>query len=61
MGLGTPLKRMDENAFLRERFCSGIIVNASKCAGVAELADAHGSGPCELRLMKVQVLSPAPY
>jgi hypothetical protein len=25
------------------------------------LADAYGSGPYELRLMKVQVLSPAPF
>ena len=32
----------------------------SVCAGVAELADAHGSGPCELTLMGVQVPSPAP-
>ena len=30
------------------------------CAGVAELADAYGSGPYGLRPMKVQVLSPAP-
>ena len=30
-------------------------------AGVAELADAHGSGPCELTLMGVQVPSPAPH
>ncbi len=29
-------------------------------AGVAELADAYGSGPYESNLMKVQVLSPAP-
>ena len=29
-------------------------------AGVAELADAYGSGPYEGFLMKVQVLSPAP-
>ena len=29
-------------------------------AGVAELADAYGSGPYGLRPMKVQVLSPAP-
>ena len=29
-------------------------------AGVAELADAYGSGPYEGSLMKVQVLSPAP-
>ena len=28
-------------------------------AGVAELADAHGSGPCVLRDVEVQVLSPA--
>ena len=29
-------------------------------AGMAELADAHGSGPCEVTLMQVQVLFPAP-
>ena len=29
------------------------------CAGVAELADAHGSGPCEGNFMRVQVPSPA--
>ncbi len=29
-------------------------------AGVAELADAYGSGPYESNLMKVQLLSPAP-
>ena len=28
-------------------------------ADVAELADAHGSGPCEVTLMQVQVLSSA--
>src|SRR5262249_57090703 len=30
-------------------------------AGVAELADAHGSGPCWLRLVWVQVPPPAPH
>ena len=30
-------------------------------ADVAELADAHGSGPCESDFMQVQVLSSAPY
>ena len=34
--------------------------NISQHAGVAELADAYGSGPYESNLMKVQVLSPAP-
>ncbi len=29
-------------------------------AGVAELVDAHASGACEVILVKVQVLSPAP-
>ena len=29
-------------------------------AGMAELADAHGSGPCENNFMQVQVLLPAP-
>ena len=33
----------------------------TKHAGVAELADAYGSGPYESNLMKVQVLSPAPF
>ena len=28
-------------------------------AGMAELADAHGSGPCESNFMQVQVLLPA--
>lgn len=28
---------------------------------MAELADAHGSGPCESNFMQVQVLFPAPY
>ncbi len=28
-------------------------------AGVAELADAHGSGPCDSNIMRVQVPSPA--
>ena len=36
------------------------LVKIEQHAGVAELADAYGSGPYELRLMKVQVLSPAP-
>ena len=27
---------------------------------MAELADAHGSGPCESNFMQVQVLLPAP-
>ena len=30
-------------------------------AGVAELADAYGSGPYECKFMQVQVLLPAPY
>ncbi len=30
-------------------------------AAMAELADAHGSGPCERKLMEVQVLLAAPY
>ncbi len=32
----------------------------AKNAGMAELADAHGSGPCESNFMQVQVLLPAP-
>ena len=32
----------------------------SEDAGVAELADAYGSGPYERKFMQVQVLSPAP-
>jgi hypothetical protein len=35
-------------------------ISASPAAGVAELADAHGSGPCWLRLVWVQVPPPAP-
>ena len=31
-----------------------------KYADMAELADAHGSGPCESNFMQVQVLLPAP-
>lgn len=34
---------------------------ASSSAGVVELADTHGSGPCARKGVKVQVLSPAPY
>ena len=37
---------------------SKLIVN--QYAGMAELADAHGSGPCESNFMQVQVLLPAP-
>ena len=33
---------------------------STKYAGMAELADAHGSGPCESDFMQVQVLFPAP-
>ena len=33
----------------------------SPVAGVVELADTHGSGPCARKGVKVQVLSPAPY
>ena len=32
-----------------------------KYADMAELADAHGSGPCESNFMQVQVLLSAPY
>ncbi len=51
--------------FLGTFACAGashlvLLVALFARAGVAELADAHGSGPCELRLMEVQVLSPAP-
>ena len=28
---------------------------------MAELADAHGSGPCESNFMEVRILSPAPH
>ena len=35
-------------------------IASAKYAVVAELADAHGSGPCEVTLMQVQVLFPAP-
>ena len=31
-----------------------------KCAGVAELADAYGSGPYGGNTVKVQIFSPAP-
>ena len=31
----------------------------NKCAGMAELADAHGSGPCDSNIMRVQVPFPA--
>ena len=30
-------------------------------AGMAELVDAHGSGPCERKFLQVQILLPAPY
>ena len=36
------------------------MLNSTTYAGVAELADALASGASELRLVKVQVLSPAP-
>ena len=36
------------------------IFRERRVAGVAELADAYGSGPYESNLMEVQVLSPAP-
>ena len=35
-------------------------ISESRIADVAELADAHGSGPCESNFMQVQVLSSAP-
>lgn len=35
-------------------------ISESRIADVAELADAHGSGPCESNFMQVQVLLPAP-
>ena len=34
-------------------------MRGSVFAGVAELADAHGSGPCDSNIMRVQVPSPA--
>ena len=37
-----------------------IMKDRVKYAGMAELADAHGSGPCESNFMQVQVLLPAP-
>ena len=46
----------EKNAFI-------IIVLQLKAAhytDVAELADAHGSGPCESNFMKVRILLPAP-
>ena len=36
------------------------IIAQYELAGMAELADAHGSGPCESDFMQVQVLFPAP-
>ena len=33
----------------------------TKYADMAELADAHGSGPCESDFMQVQVLLSAPF
>ena len=37
-----------------------IVVCEDYHAGMAELADAHGSGPCESNFMQVQLLLPAP-
>ena len=37
-----------------------LIITLVSYAGMAELADAHGSGPCESNFMQVQVLLPAP-
>ena len=34
--------------------------NHFRCAGMAELADAHGSGPCARKGMEVRVFLPAP-
>ncbi len=42
-------------------FCAIKYVNQELYADVAELADAHGSGPCESNFMQVQVLLSAPY
>ncbi len=39
---------------------SSVDCELTKYAGMAELADAHGSGPCESNFMQVQVLLPAP-
>ena len=35
-----------------------LLLNNSKNADMAELADAHGSGPCESDFMQVQVREP---
>ena len=36
-----------------------ITYKIQKYAGMAELADAHGSGPCDSNIMRVQVPFPA--
>ena len=41
-------------------WCLDMIIYLSRCARVAELADAHGSGPCESDFMGVQVPPLAP-
>ena len=52
--------------FRKKPWLSGEIVVKYKAlqllyADMAELADAHGSGPCESNFMEVQVLLSAPY
>ena len=47
----------DDMVCIRLRYCFS---QRKRFAGVAELADAYGSGPYGGNPMKVQVLSPAP-
>ena len=48
---------IDKNAYISYNL---IVVCEDYHAGMAELADAHGSGPCESNFMQVQLLLPAP-
>ncbi len=52
---------VNSNTFFEKKFDkhSQVVYTPFCCAGMAELADAHGSGPCESNFMRVQVPLPA--
>ena len=66
MPKASPARPPDLRARGPSAYCQKTVAPAPRTcimaihAGVAELADAYGSGPYEGSLMKVQVLSPAP-
>ena len=56
------LKRSgDYDNIVTSAFDSAPIPEVYSCAGVVKLADTHGSGPCALTGVGVQVPSPAPF